>query len=90
MFSKNASFKKCMFSRKGFSKIKCFLKTLLPCKKENVFPQNLTIKYFLRKNVIFLNNKVNVVTFISKTFLRIVVVCGFVFKANPLESLNTL
>ena len=37
MFSKNASFKKYMFSKKGFSKIKFFLKTLFPCKKENVF-----------------------------------------------------
>ena len=90
MFSKNALFKKYMFSKKGFSKKKCFLKTLLPCKRENDFSQNLTIKSFLRKNVIFLINKVNVVTFMSKTFLRIVIVCKFVFKAHPLESLNTL
>ena len=44
---------------------------------------------FSKKNVFFQNNKVNVVTFIFKLFLRIVVVYEFVFKAHSLESLKT-
>ena len=52
MFSKNASFKKYMFSKKGFSTIKCCLKTLLPCKKEMFFskPHN---KIFSKKECDF-------------------------------------
>ena len=44
---------------------------------------------FSKKNFYFQNNKVNIVTFIFKLFLRIVVVWEFVFKAHSLESLKT-
>ena len=37
---------------------------------------------FSKKNLYFQNNKVNVVTFIFKLFLRIVVVWEFVFEAQ--------
>ena len=74
-----------MLSKIKFKNKKCFLETFLPYKKKWFFFQKCIFSQTNKKN-----NKVNVVTFFSKIFPRIGVVCGNMFKAHFLESLNTL
>ena len=71
-----------MLSKIKFKNKKCFLETYLPYKKNDSFPK---MYFFSNKQK---NNKVNVVTFFSKVFPRIGVVCVSLFKAHfPLNTL---